>query len=137
VAVTLVRKYDQYDPSRPFGAWAIGIGKYEVLYFRRERATDRHLFDDDLVEQIASRYELLAEDVDPLREALKHCVEELKGRSKRIIDLRYRNGMRANVIAQQMTLTPGAVRSLLARIREQLRRCIQRRIGKQEKFSAN
>jgi RNA polymerase sigma-70 factor (ECF subfamily) len=43
VAVTLVRKFDQYDPSRPFGAWAIGVAKYEVLYFRRERATDKHL----------------------------------------------------------------------------------------------
>ena len=69
VAVTLVRKYDQYDPSRPFGAWAIGVAKYEVLYFRRERATDKHLFGDVLVEQIASRYELFAEEVDPIREA--------------------------------------------------------------------
>jgi RNA polymerase sigma-70 factor (ECF subfamily) len=134
VAVTLVRKFDQYDPSRPFGAWAIGVAKYEVLYFRREQATDKHLFGDDIVEQIASRYELLSEEIDPVREALKHCLDELKGRSKKIIDLRYASGMRANAIAEEMTLSPGAVRMLLCRVREKLRGCIERRTRRQEQF---
>ena len=71
VAVTLVRKFDQYDQSRSFTAWAVGFAKYEVLYYRRERATDKHLFGDAIVEQIAIRYEVLAEDVDPVREALR------------------------------------------------------------------
>ncbi len=136
VAVTLVRKFDQYDPSRPFGAWAIGVAKYEVLYFRRERATDKHLFGDDIVEQIASRYEILAEEVDPIREALKHCVDELKGRSGKIINLRYASGMRATAIAKEMTLSPGAVRMLLCRVREKLRRCIEKRMRRHENVSA-
>ena len=127
VAVTLVRKFDQYDPSRPFGAWAIGVAKYEVLYYRRERATDKHLFGDEIVEQVASRYELFTEDIDPIREALRHCLEQLKGRSKRVIELRYRRGMRSNAIAEEMLLSPGAVRMLLCRVREKLRHCIERR----------
>jgi len=136
VAVTLVRKFDQYDPSRPFGAWAIGVAKYEVLYFRRERATDKHLFGDDIVEQIANRYEVFAEDVDPVREALQHCLDELKGRSKKLIDLRYASGMRATAIGEEMTLSPGAVRMLLCRVREKLRRCIERRTARHENASA-
>jgi RNA polymerase sigma-70 factor, ECF subfamily len=129
VAVTLVRKFDQYDPSRPFGAWAIGVAKFEVLYYRRERATDKHLFGDEIVEQIASRYELLSEDIDPIREALGQCLEQLKGRSKRVIELRYRRGMRSNAIAEEMSLSPGAVRMLLCRVREKLRHCIERRMS--------
>jgi RNA polymerase sigma-70 factor (ECF subfamily) len=127
VAVTLVRKFDQYDPARPFGAWAIGVAKYEVLYYRRERATDRHLFGDALVDQLASRYELFAEEVDPVRDALQRCLEELKGRSKRVIELRYRRGLRSNAIAEEMALSAGAVRMLLCRVREKLRYCIERR----------
>jgi RNA polymerase sigma-70 factor, ECF subfamily len=127
VAVTLVRKFDQYDPTRPFGAWAVGVAKYEVLYYRRERATDRHLFGDGLIEQIASRYELFVEEVDPIREALRRCIDELKGRSKRVIELRYRRGLRSNAIAEEMTLSSGAVRMLLCRVRESLRHCIERR----------
>jgi len=132
VAVTLVRKFDQYDRSRPFGAWAVGVAKYEVLYYRRERATDRHLFDNDIVEQIASRYQVLAEDVDPIREALKLCLEQLKGRSKRAIELRYRRGLKSSDIADEMSLSAGAVRMLLCRVRESLRRCIDRRVRRPE-----
>ncbi|MEX2091728.1 MAG: sigma-70 family RNA polymerase sigma factor [Pirellulales bacterium] len=136
VAVTLVRKYDQYDQTRPFAAWAVGVAKYEVLYFRRERATDKHLFGDDIVEQIASRYEILAEEVDPLRDALKHCLDKLEGRSKRVIELRYRRGLASGVIADEMELSAGAVRMLLCRVRETLRRCIERRTA-QDRFATS
>lgn len=136
VAVTLVRKFNQYDPSRAFAAWAVGVAKYEVLYYRRERATDRHLFGDDIVEHIASRYEVIAEDADPMREALAHCVDELKGRSKRVIELRYRRGMKSAAIASEMMLSAGAVRMLLCRARESLRHCIQRRVKRSEGLRA-
>jgi RNA polymerase sigma-70 factor, ECF subfamily len=129
VAVTLVRKYDQYDKTRSFAAWAVGVAKYEVLFYRRERATDKHLFGDDIVEQIASRYEILAEEVDPLRDALRHCLDQLNGRSKQVIELRYRLGLSSGAIADEMALTAGAVRMLLCRVRDTLRRCIERRLA--------
>ncbi len=134
VAVTLVRKFDQYDQLRPFAAWAVGVAKYEVLYYRRERATDRHLFGDEVVDQIASRYELVVEEIDPIREALRYCLGQLKGRSKEVIELRYRRGMKSNAIADEMTLSAGAVRMLLCRVRETLRRCIERRVAAQDRF---
>jgi len=135
VAVTLVRKFDQYDETRPFAAWAVGVAKYEVLYFRRERATDKHLFGDDIVEQIASRYERFAEDADPVRDALRQCLEKMKGRSKKVIDLRYRRGMKSLAIAHEMTLSAGAVRMLLCRVRESLRRCIERRVPRLDRYT--
>jgi RNA polymerase sigma-70 factor (ECF subfamily) len=129
VAVTLVRKFDQYDQSRSFTAWAIGVAKFEVLYFRRERATDRHLFGDEIVDQIASRYEVVAEESDTIRDALRYCLEQLKGRSQDVIDLRYRRGMKSDAIAEEMSLSSGAVRMLLCRVRETLRSCIERRVA--------
>jgi RNA polymerase sigma-70 factor, ECF subfamily len=130
VAVTLVRKYDQYDQSRPFAAWAIGVAKFEVLYYRRERATDRHLFGDDIVEQIASRYEALAEESDPLRDALKNCLDQVEGRSRHVIELRYKRGLSSAAIAAEMQLSSGAVRMLLSRVRDSLRRCIEGRLSR-------
>jgi RNA polymerase sigma-70 factor (ECF subfamily) len=134
VAVTLVRKYEQYDPSRSFAAWAIGVAKFEVLYYRRERATDRHQFGDDIVEQIASRYEILAEESDPLRDALKTCLEGLEGRSRQVLDLRYKRGLSSAEVATEMELSSGAVRMLLCRVRDSLRRCIERRMA-QDKYA--
>jgi RNA polymerase sigma-70 factor, ECF subfamily len=137
VAVMLVRKFDEYDPKRPFAAWAIGFAKNEVLYYRRQQVTDKHLFDDDLVEKIAVTYERLAEEVDPIREALGMCVEQLEGRSRRVIELRYARGLPSNAIAVKMKLSSGAVRVLLHRVRLALRQCIERRMGEAGKASLN
>jgi RNA polymerase sigma-70 factor (ECF subfamily) len=136
VAVTLVRKFDQYDPQRAFTAWAVGVAKFEVLYFRRERATDKHLFGDDIVEHIASRYEVLADHIEPVREALQHCLDRLQGRSQRVIELRYRRGLKSAAIAEEMRLSSGAVRMLLCRVRETLRHCIERRVASQDRCAA-
>jgi RNA polymerase sigma-70 factor (ECF subfamily) len=129
VAVMLVRKFHEYDSQRPFAAWAIGFAKNEVLYFRRQLATDKHLFDDEIVEKIAVSYEQLVEEIDPIREALGDCVEELQGRSRQVIDLRYGRGLNSGQIAAKMRLSSGAVRVLLHRVRSVLRRCIERRVG--------
>ncbi len=128
VAVTLVRKFDQYDSDRPFAAWAIGVAKYEVLYFRRERATDRHLFNDEIVESIALGYQRFADDADPFREALQHCLAAIKGRGKRAIHLRYAKGLSSPEVAREMRLSAGAVRMLLCRVRQSLRQCIEQRL---------
>ena len=61
--------------------------------------------------------------------------EELKGRSRRVIDLRYRRGLKSLAIAEEMALSAGAVRMLLCRVREALRRCIERRVARQDRYA--
>ena len=129
VAVALVRKFDQYDSTRPFAAWAIGVAKYEVLYFRRERASDRHLFNDELVDQVALSYQCFVEDVDPFREALGRCMEQIEGKARRALELRYSKGLNMSAVGREMELTPGAARMLLCRVRQVLRTCIEQRLG--------
>jgi RNA polymerase sigma-70 factor (ECF subfamily) len=128
IAVTLVRKFDQYDASRPFAAWAIGVAKFEVLYYRRERATDRHVFNDEIVDEIALSYQRFAVEADPFREALERCLQQLDGRSKTAVHLRYASGLKSPAVAREMGLSPGAVRMLLCRIRQSLKECIEQRV---------
>jgi RNA polymerase sigma-70 factor (ECF subfamily) len=129
VAVRLVRKFDEYDANRPFAAWAIGFAKKEVLYYRRQRAHDKHRFSDDVVERLAVTYEQLIAEVDPVRDALALCVEELRNRSKQVLELHYGRNMTGPMIAAKMGMSHGAVRMLLSRVRAWLRQCIEKRIG--------
>ena len=80
VAVTLVRKYEQYDRGRPFVAWAIGVAKLEALTFLRERGKDRLVFDDALVAGIAESHERAAQDLAPTA-AIPRRVHRRVGRS--------------------------------------------------------
>jgi RNA polymerase sigma-70 factor, ECF subfamily len=125
VAVTLVRKHDQYDPNRPFVAWALGIAKVETQAFLRERSRDRLVFDDALVAGIAERHERAAQASLPVPQFLTECIEELDGRSRRAIQLRYGEDKRTAQIAQAMAISDGAARMLLSRARTLLRKCVE------------
>lgn len=127
VAVALVRKFDRYDKSRPFVAWAIGVSKFEVLYYRRQKATDKHIFDDELVERVAESYQEIIEKFNPMRDALNKCMQELDERSRHVLKLRYADELPTPRIAQQMKVSVGAVRILLWRVRGALKRCMEQR----------
>ena len=94
VAVTLVRKYGQYDPARPFVAWALGVAKLEALMFLRERRSERLVFDDALVARIAESHERAAQEPSPMPQFVSECVEELDGRARQAIQLRYGGNLR-------------------------------------------
>lgn len=131
VAVTLVRKFGDFDRKRAFGAWAIGVAKNEVLYYRRQRATDKHMFDDDLVHQIATSYQVIAED-NPAKELLDGCLEQVRGRARHALWLRYFDGFSSDRVADEMKLSSGAVRMLLCRTRSALKECIERQLNLNE-----
>lgn len=129
VAIALLRKFDQYDAQRSFGAWAVGVAKYEVLYYRRQHATDRHIFNDELVEQLSLSYEQFLVEADPFREALELCLDELQGRPREAVSLKYEQGLGSATIADRLRMSTGAVRILLWRTRTALRECVERKTG--------
>jgi RNA polymerase sigma-70 factor, ECF subfamily len=129
VALVVVRRFVEYDPARPFSAWAIGIAKQKVLAYRRQRRSDRLVFDDAVVEQIAAIYERsLSHTISDRRDALDYCVERLQGRARNSIQLFYGQGLKTSEIAQQLDLGHDAVRKLLSRTRSILRDCVQQRL---------
>src|SRR5205085_11197731 len=129
VAVVLVRKFDGYDRRVPFVAWAIRAARYEVLYHRRQRATDRHVFDDELVEQITAAHERLADEVTPAEQALRECLKGVSGRARRAIDLHYGEGLKPAAVARELGVEAGAARMLLLRARASIRDCVERRLA--------
>ncbi|MEX0867183.1 MAG: sigma-70 family RNA polymerase sigma factor [Pirellulales bacterium] len=132
VAMQIVRNYDKYDASRPFVPWAIGVAKNEVLAHRRRQATDRHVFDDELVHRIATTYEQLVEEREWSAEALAACLEQVEGRGKQALELFYMQELKAPEVARRIGISAGAVRMLLCRTREAVRKCLERNRAAQE-----
>jgi RNA polymerase sigma-70 factor (ECF subfamily) len=132
VAVVVVRKFHEFDRSRSFNAWMIGIAKQEVLAFRRRQRTSRLVFSDAMVERIAETYQcVLADIASDTADALEHCVQKLGGRARTVIGLHYSDGLRTVEIAQRLQMEHGTVRMLLSRARKILRDCIERQLGRQ------
>ena len=134
MAVTLVRRYGQYDPTRPFLAWAMGIAKLEVVMFLHQRRMDRLVFDDALVERIAESHQRTARESSPMPQFVSECVEELDGRARQAIQLRYGGDLRTSQIARAMQISDGGARTLLSRARSLLRKCVKARTAQSKEI---
>jgi RNA polymerase sigma-70 factor (ECF subfamily) len=132
VAVILVRKFAEYDRTQPFEAWAIGMARLEVLKHRRQFAQEKHVFDEALVTLVSEEFVAFREEFDGRRQALAECLKQLKGRFLQVLQLRYFEGLEPTAIGERWSMPTGAVRAVLHRARQALRRCIERRFSPQE-----
>jgi RNA polymerase sigma-70 factor (ECF subfamily) len=128
VAMDVVKNFEHYDPSKPFLPWAIGIARYKIADFYRMNNFDRLVFDDAVIECIAVECEKLGSGSLVIQEALEHCLKRVEGRSRTMLDLRYRDGLSSAEIAGRLVGTITAVDTSLHRIRLALRKCILHRM---------
>jgi RNA polymerase sigma-70 factor (ECF subfamily) len=128
IAVALLRKFPEYDPQRPFIAWAMGIAKMQLLTERRDRARAATRFRRETVESLAEAWQELLPEVDERRLALGDCLKRVTGRGRELLELRYQLALEPQEIAERLGLASGAVRVALARVRAALHECIERRL---------
>ncbi|HVE40211.1 MAG TPA: sigma-70 family RNA polymerase sigma factor [Planctomycetota bacterium] len=61
-------------------------------------------------------------------EALRGCLESLEGRAKQAIQLRYESRLSHAAMANSLELGEEGVKTLLRRVKERLRDCVQRKL---------
>jgi len=129
VALIVARRFEEFDESRPFLAWALWLAKSRIIDFYRNQGRRPQFLSDVLLERYA---ELLVEkrEVIPTRhEALEHCLEQLSERSRQLLHLKYHEGLKIDRIAECIRSTPASIRVALFRIRNALSDCMQRRLA--------
>jgi len=128
VAVTVVEKFDQYDESRPFVPWAIGIARLEVMAHFRKRSVRQRVQALEAMDDIVLAYEELEPELPELHGALRECLSRLRGRARSILLRRYADNTGPAAISRALGISPGNVSLILHRTREALRRCIEKRM---------
>lgn len=129
IAQELARRFEQYDPDRPFVAWALWIAKSRVIDFYRRSKRDHLAFSDELLDRLGQAIAEQSTERNERREALEQCLEHLPERSRQLLDLRYLEEMPASQIATVTDSTAGSVRVLLTRVRGAIAECIHRRLA--------
>lgn len=128
-ALILLRKFRDWDSSRPFLPWALGVAKFEILAHRRDAGRSRLVFDDALLDAVTEMWGKVAGEISAEQAALHDCLEKLPARSREIVRLRYFNDLEMAEVGKHLESTSGAMRIALMRIRERLQDCVQRRLG--------
>ena len=105
----LWRKRSQYDPKLSFVAWACQIAFFEACKARQRGHRAVPAFSDVFINGIAPELAAAVENIDPVRERLEECVNELCDRDRELLQRRY--AFRADVrsVASSMGCSTHAV----------------------------
>lgn len=125
--IEILKSEPQFDPSRSFLPWACGIAKNVVQRHWRQQ---QHAPTSGLGELIAELAMVSCEggggDVwRQERIALRRCFQKLPQRMQRLLLLRYGHNIKGSELAKSASFRLGSIRTTLARLRCQLRQCIQ------------
>lgn len=130
--LVLWRKFDSFDPETDFMKWACVVARFEVLAWRRDKARDRHVFDEELVDllsaEAAEEHETLARE----RKALDTCLRKLPEKQRRIVMAAYEPGVRLNQVAERLGKSATAFYKIVNRARLGLLKCIESEIQSEE-----
>lgn len=131
VAMILWKKFELYDPARPFGAWARGIAIRKIMEDRRLREKLPQSCTAETLEALAHGFD--ADEAEaPWKDrekALHRCLEQLPERSARLIRERYHQNHSIERMSTEQGLSADAIYQTLSRLRRQLRDCVERRLG--------
>jgi len=126
-ALVLWEKFDQYDPARPFLAWALGVARLEVFNARKRSRTSRSLLQGDLDDMVVGEYLRLESELSRRRQALRHCLQRLPESMTGVVKLRYEQGSSLDQIARTVGKSLAAVKVILHRARLSLSDCVRLR----------
>lgn len=129
--LVLWRKAAEYDPSRPFMPWACSIAWFQVKAALRDAARDRHIFDGDLLELLASEDDGDVEATTALDHALRDCLDQLPEEKRELILHRYQPESSVNEMAASRNLSPSALSVQLHRIRQLLEACVEGKLSRE------
>lgn len=128
VASVVAENFAAFDRRQSFVAWTLGIARNRILKHYRARAQERAVLSEDALIRLGRALEEHQDENEDRRAALRHCLQQVSGRHREVLELRYRDNVKVMDIAQQFGMSASAVSVMLHRVRALLHECIKRQL---------
>jgi RNA polymerase sigma-70 factor, ECF subfamily len=129
VAQVVAEKFSEFDRERSFVSWALGIARNRLLKYYRTRSRDRLVLSETALVRLADSMERVEHEAEDRREALRKCLERIRGRRRVVLELRYSENASIGTIAGRCGMSPSGVSVMLHRVRSALYGCVQRQLA--------
>jgi len=126
VNVVLWRDSREFRAGSNFKAWAFRVAHFQVMAWRQRQIRDRLVFEDDMLEVLATGARECDDMFDRRQERLTGCLEKLTPEHRELIRKRYADGTPLQSIASERGMTANAVMQTLFRLRQRLMICVSR-----------
>lgn len=125
---------DEFQPGTDFAAWALKIAHFCVLTARKRRSRDRLLFDDVLLERLATTSHSFDAKSNRHQDALEICLRKLAPREHDLVAQLYGDSdTTPQSLAKQLGRSLKGLHVSVYRIRMKLLECIQRTIAAEDR----
>ena len=122
----LWQKRDEFELGTDFTAWALRVAYFRVLAYRKQRRLDRHIFDGELLEDVAQAAIAATQDMSEKQSALARCLEKLTSDDRQLLNMRYDSTISVQDLARRRGKSANAISHALFRIRSALMECVER-----------
>ena len=137
--VVLWEKFAEYDTSRPFGAWARGCARLQVMAYYQKQKRSKLVFGEAASAAIEAAMAEMEEQASESQAeaALRQCMDKLNERPRTLLQLRYQEQLGLEDISQRMRMSLAAVKKSMLRTRNLLRDCCAGVLGRQQQGDAH
>lgn len=119
------RNFHEYKPGTNFGAWGVQIARYKILKLNRQTFNSRLKFDGDMIAMIDAKSETVLEEAPVRIHALRKCLSGMSDRDRRLIYLRYEQGLTPKKLAELVDRPVHGLYKTMARIHKMLLQCVR------------
>ncbi len=132
VCVLAYQKQKKIKDETHLLGWLRITARYESLKAIRKRSSSRVQFDSDLLDLLDGHWAHFEKQSDSeIIPALRHCLDKLTDNARRVIQLRYVEGISGKALADVLDRKLNTVYVALTRIHRTLADCIEHQLDKQ------
>lgn len=136
-ALAMWRRFETFDPTRSFLAWALGVARLEAAAWLRSRARDRLRFSDVSMLTLMEAFAAFPDaEADDRQAALPGCVDKLSVDDRRLLQECCLGDENVAAVAARLGRSAPSVHNSLRRIRRLLFECIERKLGQTARESS-
>lgn len=128
VTLEIVRCWNSFDQSRPFGPWARGLARRVALANLRKAGREITTLDAEVIELLGSEMEHRGGEslFEQYKTRLGECLEKLSENARRLVRQRYFEQRSYLELAAGENRSVGSLYVAFTRIHQSLARCLKR-----------
>ena len=130
VCAAAVARDESFEDETHLLRWALRVGRNKSVDLARKRSRQPVILDEDVLDSLEDQW-VAEEKSDHQAERvrlLRRCLESLTKNSRRIVELRYVEGMKSGHIAESLGRKVESIYRALTRAHVTLRECMEQRI---------
>lgn len=118
-----------FESEEQLHAWSRVVARNHAINLLKHRDRGPRILDEGVLELLEQTVGRMGGELETDVEALRSCLGRLSGGARRVLNLRYAQGLSGQEVAQRLGIKPHSVYVTLSRVYQQLAACIRRHRG--------